>query len=657
MTKKSVNSVVNSARFERSVYLLLALVVALCIALYFPGLEGGYLFDDEHVLKNNINLRMQSLSFYNLLAAADSFVAGGRQLSMLSFALNYYLFGESIWWLKMVNLIIHCGNGAALFLLCRMLLNRSTMATVSNAANADKRCHSSLLPLIVSAAWLLHPLNLTSVLYLSQRMALLSALFVLSGLICHVWAREGFKSKTRTAVYVPLNLLIFGVLGYKCKENAILLPLYAFVLEWCLFQFTVNKQRDSVLVSVFGAGAAVAVFFIGYQFWQNPQWIVHGYSTRTFSLVERVLTEFRVLVYYISQIVVPLNSELTLWHDDFSKSLGWLSPKTTLWSFGFLAGLFTLAVLSIKKCPLFSLGVFWFFVSHSIESTVFPLELIHEHRNYLASAGILLAVTGLLAQFLARRQGLFMLICVVAVTAFGGVLHERAHIWSDEWTQVQHEAHYHPESAASLFKLGQLYLHQAKAGDETAQVQARAQAIKYLERASAADQFTIMPEIILIIYSHSGSWHLKPEWQRSALKKLENYPHMATSKGALQWYYHCLKQNKCGQDYRFSDRLFRVAVNSRSADLKNTGALYFDRIRDKNNIAESAFRQSLSRSTVISWTNYLEFLLHIEKKPLACREFNEFIKLLEQQVFRDVLVHLASVNRVRFLLQDCPETL
>ena len=74
---------------------ILWLVVVLCAAaaVYWPGLSGGFQFDDTVNIEQNSLLRLRSLSPGALLAAATSSESGPlmRPLSMLSFALNRYL--------------------------------------------------------------------------------------------------------------------------------------------------------------------------------------------------------------------------------------------------------------------------------------------------------------------------------------------------------------------------------------------------------------------------------------------------------------------------------------------------------------------------------------------------------------------------------------
>ena len=420
----NLNKTIDLSSWNFRVVLLLFGCLAITIFLYLPGLYGGYYFDDSHVLQRNDFIKIDNLSFNTLAQAAHSFAGQGRELSMLSFALSYYIFGDSTWWLKFCNLLLHCLNGVGLFILTRQLICRlpaSMQAGYSDAA-------LTFFPLIVTGLWLVHPINLIPVLYISQRMALMSSFFIIYGLIYYVWARSSITSAVRKVIYYPLGIAGFMILGYKCKENAVLLPFYIFALEITVLKFKQKDQWDKVVVGLFLLGLVAGLALVVYQFWQHPGWITGGYRNRYFSLEERVLTEFRALIFYIYQILIPSNQHLTLWHDDFGLSTSLLSPKSTIISLIALLITLFLAIFSIGKFPLFSLGIFWFFVSHSLESTIFGLELIHEHRNYLASFGILVGFAALVMYLLKNKSTVYFTLTIGMFLAFSIVLFQRANI-------------------------------------------------------------------------------------------------------------------------------------------------------------------------------------------------------------------------------------
>ena len=114
--------------------------------------------------------------------------------------------------------------------------------------------------------------------------------------------------------------------------------------------------------------------------------IIEGYKIRDFTLTERVLTQFRVVLYYVTLVVWPHPSRLNLDYD-FPTSHGLLNPPLTLVSILIVMGLIGYGVWSGRKRPLVSYFIFWYFGNLLIESSIFPLEMVYEHRLYLPIIG------------------------------------------------------------------------------------------------------------------------------------------------------------------------------------------------------------------------------------------------------------------------------
>ena len=122
--------------------------------------------------------------------------------------------------------------------------------------------------------------------------------------------------------------------------------------------------------------------------------IIEGFKTRDFTLTERVLTQFRVVLYYVSLLVWPLPSRLNLDYD-FPTSHGVLDPPATLLAILVVAGLIGYSLWRAKKQPLVSYFILWYFGNLVIESSIFPLEMVYEHRLYLPLIGpVVLFVVG-----------------------------------------------------------------------------------------------------------------------------------------------------------------------------------------------------------------------------------------------------------------------
>ena len=109
---------------NRRIWLCLAAAAALAVIIYWPSLQGGYVFDDYINIVFNNNVHIQSLDWESLRNAAFQGPpsAAHRPLAMLTFAIDWYLGGGDPLRMKVENLIIHLINGLLLFGLLRTLL-------------------------------------------------------------------------------------------------------------------------------------------------------------------------------------------------------------------------------------------------------------------------------------------------------------------------------------------------------------------------------------------------------------------------------------------------------------------------------------------------------------------------------------------------------
>ncbi len=248
----------------------------------------------------------------------------------------------------------------------------------------------------------------------------------------------------------PLGWLLAGVafalLGAFTKETAVLLPLYALLLDRVLYPQAPYWQRWLRVPA--GLRLALLVAALAVVFGLAAWYCASGYAGRPFTLTERVLTQARVLWFYIGLVALPRIDAFGLHHDDIAISTGLLAPWTTLPALLGLAGLALLGWRCLDRRPLVGLGLLWFLAGHVLESTVVPLEIAHEHRNYLPSLGLLLAGAGVLLPLVEhwRRRATVALVATLgALLAATTAL--RADQWGDELGMSRYEVRHHPGSA------------------------------------------------------------------------------------------------------------------------------------------------------------------------------------------------------------------
>lgn len=426
-------------------------LVPVLVAIYWAGLQGGFFFDDEANILLAEGVRMERFSLDSIRAAMVSGHAGlsGRSVAQLSFALNHYFSAFDPFVFKATNLFVHATNGLLIFSLARRLLG-----TFSPQAAQGRVLAAAA---IVASIWLLHPIQLTTVLLVVQRMTSLSALFLLSALLLHMRGRE--HDGIARVAYLVVAWGICWPLSYFSKETGVLFPF--FVLAWELIvRSAVLGRLDGLarsLAAVLGLAVALGV---GYAFSAAGSWLWAGYDYRSFSLFERVLTEGRVLWFYLGLIVFPRLEVLGLYHDDFVISRTLLAPWTTLPALAGLLGLIVLAWRMRLAAPVASFGIAWFLTGHGLESTVLPLEIAHEHRNYLPLFGVLLTGAVALLALIDKpgwRRTLGSALAAMALAYLPLVTYLRSQQFGDDIRRTQVEAQHHRGSPRAQYEAGLIF--------------------------------------------------------------------------------------------------------------------------------------------------------------------------------------------------------
>lgn len=428
-------------------------LAALILLVYWPGIGGGYAFDDFPNIVDNPGVHVTQSSFSQWLSAAWSSPASDlpRPLAMLSFGINHYFTGLDPVPMKLTNICIHVLNSLLVLWLARLLLR-----TLISAQPTSNPSRGDWIALFISAAWALHPINLMAVLFVVQRMEALSHTFVLLGLGLYVTARLHQAQGRQAWALLGFALVGCTVLGALAKESAVLLPLYALCLEFCFFKFTVaGNQSDGRLRWVFVAVLLVPALLA--LAWLLPKAMAPGaFASRSFTLSERLLTEPRVLLDYLHWLVLPDLGQLSLYHDDYLPSRGFLSPPSTLLGVLAIPALFAMACWIRNTRPLSALGILWFLSAHVLTAGFIPLELVFEHRNYFASLGVCIVFADLLllAPELPRARAGGAALALIALAFFTGITLLRAKEWSDPVRFAFSEAAKHPHSPRATYNLG-----------------------------------------------------------------------------------------------------------------------------------------------------------------------------------------------------------
>ncbi len=413
---------------------LVATLVGLAVfGLYSPGLDGPRLLDDDSVLKILTALQGHpDWATVRLILSDGNAGSAHRPIAMLTFIANYLSTGSAFRPFKITNVLIHLATGAAIYFFIVQILLRLRQGAARQSA------------LLLTLVWLCLPLQVSTVLYVVQRMAQLVTLFSFLSLGFYVFWRRRLSAE-KPAPWALAGFLMSTTLALLCKENAALIAPFIIILEWLLLlPSETSSPRRRALTRFYGGVSVIGLV--------ASLWILifHGsslmhYENRDFTLSQRLLTEPRVLLDYLQQIFIPNLAEIGIFHDDYPLSYGLLTPPATLFAIVFWASLATLAVLLRHRRPLFAFGILFFLVGQSMESSFISLELYFDHRNYLPSVGLILAIFALL-QPLRRQHTLLLSVTLLYIALMSALTAMKAADFSSLDTMMFTNLQRHPHS-------------------------------------------------------------------------------------------------------------------------------------------------------------------------------------------------------------------
>ncbi|OGT98065.1 MAG: hypothetical protein A2X80_08910 [Geobacteraceae bacterium GWB2_52_12] len=426
------------------------LIVMMALVAYANTFSVPFIFDDEtSIVRNEVIHNLDN--FLTNRSGYDSMP--NRYVAYLSFALNYYVGGMNVVGYHVVNLVIHIANGLLVYALVGLTLRTPFFVRGSDSdtlRSYDPTHRSSLamhhfLPLFAALLFICHPIQTQAVTYIVQRITSLATLFFLASLVLHVrWrlAREsGDFLLSRQVLPFWLLSLVSAILAMKTKEIAFTLPPAVLLYEFCFFGRP-STRRLVETTPLFLTALIIPSTMLTLHKEVGQILSSVGRATMESNLLSRweyLFTQFSVIVTYLRLLVLPVNQNLD---HDYPVNHSLLEPRAFL-SLALLLALFGLALclyyhsrLKLKKsrndletCELRSslfphrfsrltaFGIFWFFLTLSVESSVIPInDLIFEHRLYLPSIGFFIALVGLTCRFCTARTSVMCAAMGVIVT-------------------------------------------------------------------------------------------------------------------------------------------------------------------------------------------------------------------------------------------------
>ena len=401
--------------------IFLAMLGIFIFILYAPATNGPYVLDSRYHIQDNSTIKIDHLNFTSLEKITSTYPS--RPISMLTLALNHYIFGDSKRHFKGVNIILH--------ILCAFCIYYFTCTLLKTYSSTKKIIVSenkiALIAGITTIVWATHPIQVSTAAYTIQRMTILFSLFSLLSMTFYTQARliHINTGRIQKKLYTYSALLLF--LSFLSKEaGAITLVYFALLEIFILNDFSNNTVKYKAVI-VTGVSICILTLIL-----ISNTHMVTSYETRNFNINERLLTESRVLFVYLYKILFPFTSNFSVFYDDFSISKNITFPISTLYSITGLSITCVLTVLLGYKKPVLFFGICFFFCSHLIESTVIPLEIAFEHRNYLGLFGLVISLVYTLFSIDYKNNYLIYALLIALISTNLYISHQQIDTWSSD---------------------------------------------------------------------------------------------------------------------------------------------------------------------------------------------------------------------------------
>lgn len=439
-------------------WLALASILLVAWFAYRPGLTGAFHFDDFA----NLPILGATGSIDNAPAFWRYITAGhadptGRPVSLLTFLIDARDWPTDPYPFLRTNILIHLANGLLLAMLLRRL-GSIFLPDEVNSLSPTIVVRMQMAAIVGAGLWMLHPLLVSTTLYVVQREAMLSGTFTLLGLLLWLWGRQRFQAgQARSGLaFTAAGLVGCTLLGALSKANGALLPMLALVIEMValrrLAPLPAPEMYRRAMLSLAVVPTLIIVAYLAYAGWKGLTLGIN--EIRPWSLGQRLLTEPRVLVDYLQLLWLPRPFSSGLFNDQVVASTSLFEPASTLPSILLIFGLIIGAWIARKRFPMAAVAILFYFLAHLLESSTIALELQFEHRNYLPSLFLFWPLASWLCGFQPTPQELSssdhsLLKGLLAVALFVGLAlmtYARASLWGDPHSQALLWAELNPRS-------------------------------------------------------------------------------------------------------------------------------------------------------------------------------------------------------------------
>jgi tetratricopeptide (TPR) repeat protein len=426
------------------------LIVSAVLAGNLNALFADFVWDDRLLIIGNSSVKR--LDALPALFSQPFLKAYYRPVVMLSFAIEYAIYGLRPWGFHLTNLLLHAANAMLVFLLL------------------ERVARSRRTAFIAALLFAVHPAN-KAVITINDRTGLFAAFFFISAMLLYLEFRRSQGGGRRALSYAGCCILF--ALGLFSKEEALTLPLMLILLDSLILNAAEASSYAKRAMRYLPFFVLIAFYFwIRGRIIDTEVGIVEAFMTEP---ARRLMTVPSILIDYLLTLLVPVRINY-----DPRIPLGAtiLQPEILLPILLLAAAACAIGVLAVKaKREAF--GALWFFITFAPMCNIVPIyadiayvELTTPVRYlYLPSVGALLVAALVFEKLFGARAGehaardvrraaapafccLIFLFLVLSIN--------RNILWRDEVLFYRRVIELHPENHKMHFNLGTVYMERGK---------------------------------------------------------------------------------------------------------------------------------------------------------------------------------------------------
>ncbi len=417
---------------NKTTWLILAGILGITFIAYLSTLNNGLIFwDDPEYITNNPYTKA-----FDLKEIFSAYYMGNyHPLTLVSYAIEYKLFGMSTFMFHLDNILIHLANTFLVFLFVHRLFDKKKIAIAA----------------VTALLFGIHPMHVESVTWVSERKDTLHALFYFLALLSYL----SFVQKGRKPVWLILTF-IYSVLSLLSKGQAVSLPLIFILIDYFNYktQDTRRKTQDLllkipflILAAVFGYVAILA---------QRAEIAINASVSLDF---KNISYGFYALFTYIYKLFIPIN--LAGLHP-YPKYADQSLPGYVY--IGFLTIPIILFVLyktyKTRKEIFFGLLFFLFAIAPMLKFIPVGDTIIAERYTYIPYVGLFI-IAGYFFDFAVTRwknyQRIFQAAGAAVVLAFCFITYSHAQVYKNSYTFWQNVIDQYPDYWRGNHCLGKTY--------------------------------------------------------------------------------------------------------------------------------------------------------------------------------------------------------